>query len=56
MDQRESWGNVASFTSESWLWDSLLQGAESKESRRAWAIACPPSFLGCGQQPWEEAV
>ena len=56
VDQRESWGNTGSFASDSRLWDSLLRGAESKESRRAWEIARPPSLLGCGQEPREEAV
>lgn len=43
VDQRESWGNTAQ-AGDSRLWDSLLQGAESRESRKAWEIARPPSL------------
>lgn len=56
VDQRESWGNAASFAGDSRLWDSLLQGAESTESRRAWEIARPPSLPGCGLELREEAI
>lgn len=55
VDQRESWGNTASFAGDSRLWDSL-QGAESKESRRAWEIARPPSQAAgrsSGKWPFE---
>lgn len=43
VDQRESWGNTAQ-AGDSRLWDSLLQGAESRESRNAWEIARPLCF------------
>lgn len=52
VDQRESWGNTAQ-AGDSRLWDSLMQGAESRKARE---IALPPSLPGCGQEPQEEAI